>query len=434
MNHPQEYFDYKNRKLFCEKIPIESVISKWSTPLYIYSHQAISDRVIKLQKALKPLNSLICFAVKANNNLSILNLLKQLGLGFDLVSGGELFKMQKIGMSGSQLVFSGVGKTKDEIMKALTYENGKGIKGIQVESYQELKLIDQVASELKTKASVVFRFNPDIDAKTHPYISTGLKENKFGNSKTDLLLMVGDLEKFKSVELKGLSIHIGSQILELNPFEAAFKELSDLASEVVQKINRPIEIINLGGGLGVQYDNEKPISFEDYTKLIKKYFSKKPWIDDHKTQILLEPGRSLLANAGVLISKVLYLKKGENKNFMIVDAAMNDLLRPGLYGSYHRIIPLYDSPGKKDQFDIVGPICESSDFFAKDRLLSSKIKQNDCLAILSTGAYGFSMSGQFNSRPKVAEVMIKGDDSFLIRQRENLDDLIRNEKMYDFSL
>jgi diaminopimelate decarboxylase len=419
-----EVLEYTKGQLSVEKVEIAKLVKKTGTPVYLYSKKAFLDQFLELQKALDSLDHLICFAIKANSNLEILKLLKSKGAGVDSVSGGELFRARKAGFSGNKVVFSGVGKTDREIIEAIQY-NKTGILSFHVESIEELFRIDAIAKKLKRKVGVALRFNPDVDAKTHPYISTGLKENKFGLQSDELDEAVTLLKGLKHVSLHGLSIHIGSQLLNLTPMQDAFYRLLHKTEKVEKALSYRLKYLDLGGGIGVQYKKEdKPISLTQYGKLIKKVFSKTPY------KILLEPGRVISANAGVLVTEVLYRKPRSEKDFLVVDASMTELARPSLYGSHHEIIPVEEAlftDRKKQTTDIVGPVCESSDVLGRDRDLSMQLKRGDLLAILSAGAYGFTMASQYNSRPRPAEVLISGTRHRVIRKAENYADLIHGE-------
>jgi diaminopimelate decarboxylase len=428
MNYPLQYFNYQNGTLSSGDISLAEIIQELGTPLYVYSSDAFLSNIEAFKKGLQGLDALICFAMKSNSNLSILRMLSEAETGMDVVSGGELYRAQKANVSGKKIIFSGVGKSKDEMKIGLTY-GGEGIYSFNTESIPELLSLNQVATELGRKAPVALRFNPDVDPKTHPYISTGIKKNKFGMHETEILKFVGELSSLPGIDLKGISIHIGSQLLSLSPIEEAFSKLATLVQKLKNEFNRDLEFVDLGGGLGITYLDEKPPEIEDYCQLVKKYFGMNSPFHG-KLKIVLEPGRHLSGNAGILLTQVIYRKERKQHDFLIVDAAMNDLMRPALYESYHEIIPIQEqlNSGVKRKTHIVGPVCESSDCFGKNRLLSKDLKEGDYLAILSAGAYGFSMASQYNSRPRPPEVLIHQGKVQVIRKREQYEDLICGEE------
>ncbi|MBI1883501.1 MAG: diaminopimelate decarboxylase [Chlamydiae bacterium] len=410
-------FHYKDDILFCEDVPLGKMAQAVGTPLYVYSSKTLTDHFQKLDRAFSSVEHLICYSVKSNSNLAVLSLLKNLGSGFDIVSGGELFRALKAGADPRKIVFAGVGKTADEIEFALK----ENILFFTVESFPELEEIDAVARRLGKTAQIAIRVNPDVDPKTHQYTSTGKAENKFG------LDMEASVEAYrKALTLKGmrataLHMHIGSQIVDTEPYQEAVKKIIPLIQRL-KKVGVPLETLDIGGGLGIVYKEETPSTAEAFARAVL------PLIRDLGLKILIEPGRFVAGNAGVLLTKVLYLKTSPVKNFVIVDAGMNDLIRPSLYGAYHGILPVVNHRIGKVVSDVVGPICESGDFFAKDRSLPS-VEPGDILAIMSAGAYGFSMASHYNSRPRVAEVMVRGNQFQVIREREKLEDLIRGEKV-----
>ncbi len=404
-------------------VPLLELIETTGTPAYVYSASALQEAVKEMQRGLSGLDSLLCFAVKANSNIHLLRLLGELGVGMDLVSGGELARAEAAGIPGNRMVFSGVGKTPGEMARALEL----GIHSFNVESEPELALLSAVATYLGKTASVALRFNPDVDARTHPYISTGLKEDKFGLERTEILRLAQGIGAYSNVELTGISIHIGSQLTTLRPLDAAFGKLRSLVDELEQKHGAHIRFVDLGGGLGIRYRNEKPPTPSAYCRLIKKHFLRKK--GQSPLQVILEPGRSLVGNAGVLVTDVLFRKKRGKKDFLVVDAAMNDLIRPALYQAFHEIIPLERGKGlgKRRKTDIVGPVCESADCFGSARMLSDRIESGDPLAILSAGAYGFSMASHYNSRPNPPEVLAEKGSFRVIRRRETYEDLMAAE-------
>jgi diaminopimelate decarboxylase len=426
MSAPLDFFQYdRSQELSTDGIQLRQIARKLGTPVYVYNAEAFLKPFREIQKGLKSVDHLICFAVKSNSNLAILKMLSREGAGMDLVSGGELYRAEKAQVPTDRIVFSGVGKTEDEIESALK----SGIFSFNVESLPELHLIHQVAVRKKKVAHVALRFNPDVNAKTHPYISTGLKKNKFGLNRQEILALLPALKKLQGVALRGLSIHIGSQLLSLDPLEASFIKLKELTREVESTLKEPIRFLDLGGGLGISYESvqAKSPSIESYCNLIKKHFG--PDSDFKSKKIVLEPGRILSGNSGVLLSKVLYRKERKSKDFLIIDAGMNDLMRPALYGSHHEIISVSRTAGRKRLTDIVGPVCESSDCLAADRQMSQDIAAGDLVAVLSSGAYGFTMSSNYNSRPRPPEVLIQNGKMKVIRKRETYRDLVRGELM-----
>lgn len=425
MSTPLEFFRYKNQILTVEDVPLTEIADATGTPVYVYSSDALLSSLRALQKGLESVDHLICFAVKSNSNVAILKLLADAGAGMDLVSGGELYRASLAGVPPQRIVFSGVGKTPGEMAEALE----TGIFSFNVESVAELEVLNQVAHHLGERARVALRFNPDVDAKTHPYISTGLKKNKFGLNRAEVLSVARNIAKYPSIDLKGISIHIGSQLQSLAPFNEAYGITRKLIDELNTILKEPLSFVDLGGGLGIAYKNEKPPTIAKYCELILKHFGPKAKLK-HPLKILIEPGRTLSGNAGVLLTEVLFRKERGKKDFLVIDAAMNDLIRPSLYGSYHEIVPVDQkhAKGPKKKSDIVGPVCETSDCFASDRPMSSKLGSGDLLAILSSGAYGFSMSSNYNTRPRPPEILVEKDQFRLIRQRETYEDLVRGEE------
>ena len=407
-------FGYKKNKLYCENLKIEGLAKKFGTPLYLYSYRTLVGHYLKLKSAFSEINPLICYSVKANSNLSILKALIAKGAGLDIVSGGELFRAQKAGCQEQRIVYASVGKTDEEIRAAIS----SGILFFNVESLAELKNINRIACSLNKITRVAIRINPDVEAKTHKYISTGKITNKFGidlNSAYKILLL---RNQFKNLNICGLHIHIGSQITQSAPFVEAIKKVSNF----IQRLKNNgigLEYLNIGGGLGIVYDHEAPQTAQIYARQII------PLLKKTGLKIIMEPGRFIVGNAGILVVKVLYIKNTPKKKFIIVDGGMNDLIRPALYSAHHNILPLV-KVSKTEKADVVGPICESGDFLAKERLIA-KVREGDYLAVMSAGAYGFSMSSNYNSRVRAAEVMVKGKTPTLIRKRETLEDLIRNE-------
>jgi len=409
------FFNYKGTELFAEDVPVRTLAEKYGTPLYIYSHKTLVRHFRAYDEAYRDFPHIVCYAMKANSNGAVLRLLAKSGCGADIVSGGELFRALKAGIPADKIVYAGVGKTEEEIRSALKAK----ILMFNVESEDELREIDRVAGKMRTKAPVALRVNPDIDAKTHPYISTGMREHKFGISIDNALEDYGLAARLKNIRVIGVQKHIGSQITKISPFVDALERILVLLDELNrQKFD--IRYLDIGGGLGITYAAEKPPAPADIAaKLL-------PLINGRKITLVMEPGRSIVGNAGILVTKVLYLKKGEGKEFVIVDAGMNDLMRPSLYDAYHRILPVAKKRRNTIMADVVGPICETGDFLAKGRRLD-KVKKGEYLSVMSAGAYGMSMSSNYNSRPSVAEVLVNGKTHSLIRKRGSYEDLVSNE-------
>ena len=426
-------FDYQNGKLFCEGVALNELASTYGTPLYVYSQNTIKDNFNRLSSALSDLDHHIAFAVKSNSNLSVLKLLKNIGADFDIVSGGELFRVLKAGGTADQCTFAGVGKTREEI----EYSLEQGIYSFNVESEAELRFINEIAKERDAIAPVAVRVNPNVDAKTHKYISTGKSENKFGID----FEFIEDLyskasSEFKNIKLRGLQMHIGSQLTQVKPFLEAVEKVSPLVTNL--KNTYGIEFFSIGGGIGIVYEealasgkkewwdekdpDNKPLTVEEYAEKLV------PILSPLKIKILLEPGRFMVGNAGALITKVLYKKIGTAKNFAIVDAGMGDLIRPALYQGHHEIVPLNNESEQTQVVDIVGPICESGDFFAQNRELPL-LQEGDHIALLSAGAYGFVMASNYNSRAFPAEIMVSGNTHQVVRKRQNYEDLIMGETL-----
>jgi len=408
------YFNYKNSQLYCENLKVEDLARKFGTPLYIYSYRTLTEHYLKLKSAFAKINPLICYSVKANSNLSILKALVEKGAGLDIVSGGELFRALKAGCPDERIVYASVGKKDEEIAEAIS----RGILFFNVESLSELENINRIAKSLGKIVRVAIRINPDVEAKTHKYITTGKITNKFGIDLDSAykILLLG--QKFKNLNICGLHIHIGSQITESAPFVAAIKKVSAFI-EILRSKGVCLEYLNIGGGMGIIYDDEEPQTAKIYADMIL------PLLENTRLKVIMEPGRFIIGNAGILVAKVLYIKETPKKKFIIVDAGMNDLIRPSLYSAYHNILALHKISAR-EKADVVGPICESGDFLAKERVLP-KFKKGDYLAVMSAGAYGFSMSSNYNSRPRAAEIMVNGNKAEVIRKRESFEDLIRNE-------
>lgn len=407
-------FIYRNDELFIESVPLQHIAKEYGTPCYVYSRNALTQAYQEFDSAFTDRDHLICYAVKANSNVAILNLLARLGSGFDIVSGGELQRVIKAGGDPHKTVFSGVGKTQQEMRMALDV----GILCFNVESEAELATLNQVAKSMDKIAPVSLRVNPDVDAKTHPYISTGLKENKFGVPADEAMRIYQSAHAYPHIRFSGLDCHIGSQLTELTPFMQASNTLLDLLNDV-QSQGLTITHLDLGGGLGIRYRNESPPTIKDYVSALCAS------TQTTRQRLLIEPGRSLIGNAGVLLTRVEYLKHTPARNFAIVDAAMNDLMRPALYDAYHDILPVVKNSKTTTQYQIVGPVCETGDFLGHDRPLH--LAQGDLLAVMSAGAYGMSMSSNYNTRPRAAEVMVDDTIMHLIRQRETIDELIGPE-------
>lgn len=410
------FFSYRKGELYAEDVPLRVLAKKYGTPLYVYSQGTLERHVESYEKAFGGFPHVLCFAVKANSNLAVLGILARKGAGADVVSGGELFRALKAGVPASKIVYAGVGKTEEEIRYALK----SGIMMFNIESGQELREIDRVAGKLRAKASIALRINPDIDPLTHPYISTGLKKYKFGIPMEEALEYFRLAQGMKNVEVVGIHKHIGSQITEVTPFVDAMNRILTLVDEL-RDGGLAIRYLDMGGGLGIPYNHEPAAPPSELARRVL------PLLDGRDLTLVLEPGRSISGNAGVLLSKVLYLKKGPGKEFVIVDAGMNDLMRPTLYDAYHEILPVRKRRTKKIVADVVGPICESGDFLARERPLQ-RLERGDLIAVMSSGAYGFTMSSNYNSRPRAAEVMVRGRRHFLVRERETYGDLVRKEK------
>jgi diaminopimelate decarboxylase len=427
-------FRYREGKLYCEDVDLTRAAEEFGTPLYIYSAGTILDHYTRLDAALAPLDHLICYAVKANSNRAILKLLADAGAGFDIVSGGELFRAIKAGADPRKCTFAGVGKARDEIEYALE----QGVYSFNVESEAELEYIDKIAAAKKSRAPIALRINPDVDPHTHQYISTGSHENKFGIALEDAPRIYERSAKMPNIDIVGVQMHIGSQITEAKPFAEAIVKVTPLVRRLKDAYG--INFFSIGGGMGIIYrralesgpgkwwhehgGESSAFSVRDYADAIV------PLLSELGVRILVEPGRFLIGNAGVLLTRVRYLKKSGRKKFAIVDAGLNDLIRPALYRSYHEIVPVEEPITSKskntEKIDIVGPVCESGDFFALDREMPD-VREGDLLAIMSAGAYGFVMASNYNSRPLPAEALVRGDKLTLIRKRQTWDDLVRGE-------
>ena len=410
-------FSFKNKALYAESVAVTDLMEQYGSPLYIYSRSQIASNWQQFNQAFGDHPHLICYAVKANSNLGVLNVLAKLGSGFDIVSIGELERVIAAGGKPGRCVFSGVSKTETEIQRALEL----GIYCFNVESAAELDRVESVAKLMSTKAPISIRINPDVDANTHPYIATGLKENKFGVSVDRSLALYKKAEFSKHLDVFGLDYHIGSQITEVSPFIEALEKALELISQLKAE-GIKMSHIDIGGGVGIAYNEEKTINIEKYVQSVLDKVG--------DLEVILEPGRAIVGNAGIFVTQVEYLKQSGAKSFAIIDGAMNDLQRPSLYGSYHQAIAVEDnSKGIKDTWDLVGPICETGDFLAKDRELT--LEQGDYVALMSAGAYGFVLSSNYNSRPRVAEVMVSGSRHALVRKRETVGSLFENECIFN---
>lgn len=414
------HFEYKQGELYCENLPLAQLAQQVGTPCYVYSYATLHHHFKVFDDAFRDVPHLTCFSVKASSNIAILKLFGSLGGGVDIVSGGELFRARKAGIPGDRIVYSGVGKTCEEIDYALRED----ILLFNIESPQELEAINERASHLGCKARIALRVNPDVDPRTHPYISTGMKKNKFGIDIEGAITEYRRAKTLSNVEIMGIDCHVGSQLTEISPFVDALRRLRMLM-ERLEAEGIVVQYLDLGGGLGITYDQEAPPHPREYARAILRE------LDGLPCTLIFEPGRVIVGNAGVLLTRVLYTKQTPSKNFVIVDAAMNDLVRPSLYGSYHHIQPVRPMGEEAQMVDVVGPICESSDFLARDRGLPP-VQAADCLAVMSAGAYGFSMSSNYNSRPRAAEILVKGERFYTIRERERWEDLIRGEAIPEF--
>lgn len=414
-------FEYRHGELYCESVAIERIAKEVGTPCYVYSHATLSRHYRAFDGAFQSVPHIVAFAMKANSNLAILRLMAKEGSGADIVSGGELYRALKAGIPPSKIVFAGVGKSRDELRYALETD----ILMFNVESSPELRALDEVAAEAGRKARVALRVNPDIDPKTHPYISTGLKKSKFGFSADRVLDEYKLASSLPHIDVVGVHAHIGSQLTEVAPFVDALKKVLDLV-ETIKAHGASIRYVNIGGGLGITYSDEVPPLPQEFATALS------PLIRDLKCVLIMEPGRVIVGNAGILVTRVLYRKEGDAKRFVIVDAAMNDLIRPSLYGAYHEIKPVRELPGAGQvTVDVVGPVCESGDFLAKDRTMP-EVRPGDLLAVMSAGAYGFTMASNYNSRPRVPEVLVNDGELHVVRAREQYTDLVRGESIPDF--
>ena len=418
MYYPHDFHHVKG-ELYCERVPVSRIAKAVGTPVYVYSHKTLVEHFRKLKSAFRVLHPLICFSVKANGNVAILRLLCLEGAGLDIVSGGELYKAQQAGCPPSRIVFASVGKRADEIREALRV----GIFCFNVESVPELEAIDRIATQMRVTARVALRLNPNVAAHTHRYITTGIAESKFGIDRRTALDVLRRHEGFRGVRIIGVHLHIGSQITQASPFVQAIRR----AAEIIRRgraLGVPVEWLNLGGGLGIIYKDERPQTPKQFANAIL------PLLQSLHVRLILEPGRFIVGNAGVLVTEVLYIKQARQKRFAVVDAGMNDLLRPALYGAYHEVTPAtglrHSSSNGRSRYDVVGPICESADVLARDRTFGT-LRPGQLLAVLGAGAYGSTMASNYNGRLRPAEVLVRGSRWALIRRRETRRDLIRHD-------
>jgi diaminopimelate decarboxylase len=408
-------FHYSGNTFYCEGVPLASIAERFGTPTYVYSQCVVLENFRRIESGLQSISALVCYSVKANSNLKILGLLQQAGAGFDIVSGGELHRVRKVGGMPERIVFSGVGKTETEIDAGLE----AGIMMFNVESAGELEVIEARARQAGKRASIAVRVNPDVEADTHPYVATGRMIHKFGVPKEEAMELYRRAASSDHLRVRGVACHIGSQILAVEPFLQALDEIAGVAERLrADGIN--VEFLDLGGGFGIRYEDEQPLDIERLTQELSARMRSLPY------RLIIEPGRALVAEAGILLARVLYVKGNEQKRFVVVDAGMNDLLRPALYGSYHSIVPVEKRPDKKHLADVVGPLCETGDFLAQDRELP-EVLPGDLIAVMTTGAYGYVLTSNYNSRPRPAEVLVHGDGMDLIRRRESESDLMATE-------
>ena len=410
-------FTLRNDELYCEDVPLAEIAEKIGTPCFVYSTAALLKAYEDLDRAFSGVEHLICFSVKSNGNLAVLSLLSRHGAGMDIVSRGELFRSLKAGVPAERIVYSGVGKTREEIRYALE----SGILSFNVESLPELEALDSEAGLLGKRAPVSLRINPDVESHTHEYTATGKKENKFGIPYAGALQAYAQAAGYRNLEIRGIDTHIGSQITSFEPFIQAFRKIADLFNTLRNK-GFDLQFCDIGGGLGIAYRDETPLTAEQYASAVR------PILEPLGCRIILEPGRFISGNAGVLLTRVIHFKQTGVRNFAVVDAGMNDLIRPSLYGAYHEILPVHANGGPEVKMDVVGPICESGDWLAKDRQLP-KLKEGDLLCVNSAGAYSYTMSSNYNSRPRGAEVLVDGRKYRVVRRAETYDDLIRGEEV-----
>jgi len=413
-------FKFKNNELYCESIKVSTIAKKAGTPFYLYSHNTLVDHFIKLKKAFAKIDPIVCFAMKANDNLAVIKTLANQGAGFDIVSVGELRKARKAKADLKKIVFASVGKTEEEIVEAIR----ANILFFNVESLPELNEINRIAKKLNKKPRVALRINPDVAAVTHAKITTGTLKNKFGIDLQTARKIMKSRKKYTHIQFSGLHVHIGSQITTSAPFIAAIKKVMEFV-DILKKDGINLQYLDIGGGLGIIYKDEKPQTAQKFADAIL------PYLEKTGLKIVMEPGRFIAGNAGIFVSQVLYLKDNGVKKFLIVDGGMNDLMRPTLYDAYHEVVPLKKTNGKKIKVDVVGPICESGDFFAKDRMLPV-MKKGDLLAVMSAGAYGYVMASNYNVRGRPPEVMVKGNKFEVVKKRETFNDLLKGETIPEF--
>ena len=414
------FFDYKDGKLYAEDVPLQEIVKRVGTPVYVYSHRTFERHFMVFDGSFRSVPHITCYSCKANSNVALLRTVAQLGGGADVVSGGELFRALKASIPANRIVFSGVGKTEAEIKYAVR----SAILMINMESAGEVRTVAGIGRRMQTKIPVSIRVNPEIDPKTHPYITTGLKKNKFGILWQEARGLYREIAKEPYLTPVGISSHVGSQITQMGPFIEAVRSLRRMVAEL-RKGGIALTYIDIGGGLGISYKGELPPHPEEYGRAVEKE------LKGTGLTLILEPGRVIVGNSAIFVTKVLYVKKTPQKTFYIVDGAMNDLVRPALYDAYHEIIPLHEAGVKRLKVDVVGPICESGDFLAKDRKMP-ELEPGAVVAVLGAGAYGFSMSSNYNSRRKVPEVLVRGDQFFVVRKRERLTDLVRGETIPEF--
>jgi diaminopimelate decarboxylase len=412
-----EPFGYRNGELCCERVPLRALAAQVGTPAYVYSKAALLEGYREYDQAFAEVPHVVCYSVKANANLGVLAVLARAGAGADIVSGGELFRALRAGIPAGRIIFSGVGKTGDEMRAALE----AGILMFNVESLSELRALDGVAREMGLRAPVALRVNPDVDPQTHPYISTGLRTSKFGIPYAQALAAYEEAAGLKGVEVVGADMHIGSQLTKTAPFADAVARIAALVKTLRERAIE-VRMVDVGGGLGIRYGAETPPSHREYASVML------PALRELGVTVLLEPGRSIVGNAGALLSRVLYRKDTGEKKFVVIDAAMNDLIRPSFYDSHHEIVPVNEARlgGPAERVDVVGPVCESSDFLAQDRELAA-VEEGDLLAVMSAGAYGFAMASNYNTRPRAVEVLVDGDRHTIVRRRETYEDLVAGE-------